>query len=246
MTERELARGAAHRLAIIRHAQEVSGSVAKTCRYYGISRNAYYKWFRRYEEFGEEGLRERSKRPHHMPQATHTEVVGKILYLRQSYHFGPQKISMYLKRYHDIEISNSGVWRSAWGSTASRPPSATSLTSAAGSATRSLCRATASRWTSSSSPRWPVLTHRRSGTTSSPPSTTARGCGCCGSMSAATRRARSSSSITWPGGCPSPSTSSRRTTVQSSARPSTGTSWTRASTTSTSSRRPRGSTEGGT
>ncbi len=111
MTERELARAAAHRLAIIRHAQEVSGSVAKTCRYYGISRNAYYKWFRRYEEFGEEGLRDRSRRPHHMPQATHTEVVGKILYLRQSYHFGPQKISMYLKRYHEVEISTSGVWR---------------------------------------------------------------------------------------------------------------------------------------
>jgi transposase InsO family protein len=37
-------------------------------------------------------------------------VVGKIVYLRQSYHFGPQKISMYLKRYHDITISPSGVW----------------------------------------------------------------------------------------------------------------------------------------
>jgi hypothetical protein len=36
MTERELARAAAHRLAIIRHAQEVTGNVALTCRYYGI------------------------------------------------------------------------------------------------------------------------------------------------------------------------------------------------------------------
>src|SRR6266542_2475050 len=30
---------------------------------------------------------------------------------RQSYHFGPHKIAMYLKRYHDIGISPSGVWR---------------------------------------------------------------------------------------------------------------------------------------
>jgi len=37
--------------------------------------------------------------------------VGKVIHLRQHYHFGPQKISMYLKRYHDIDISNSGVWR---------------------------------------------------------------------------------------------------------------------------------------
>lgn len=38
-------------------------------------------------------------------------MVGKILYLRQNYHFGPTKICMYLKRYHDVEISSSGVWR---------------------------------------------------------------------------------------------------------------------------------------
>jgi transposase-like protein len=38
-------------------------------------------------------------------------VVGKILYLRQNYHFGPGKIAMYLARYHDVSISSSGVWR---------------------------------------------------------------------------------------------------------------------------------------
>jgi hypothetical protein len=36
-------------------------------------------------------------------------VVGKIIYLRTNYHFGPAKISMYLKRYHDVSISTSGV-----------------------------------------------------------------------------------------------------------------------------------------
>jgi hypothetical protein len=45
------------------------------------------------------------------PNATDAEVVGKIVYLRRSYHFGPQKIAMYLKRYHDVTISSSGVWR---------------------------------------------------------------------------------------------------------------------------------------
>jgi transposase len=111
MTERELARGAARRLAIIRHAQEVTGNVSATCRYYGITRQTFYVWLRRYEKFGPEGLRERSRRPHVSPNATKTEVVGKIVYLRQNYHFGPHKISMYLKRYHDVVISPSGVWR---------------------------------------------------------------------------------------------------------------------------------------
>ena len=110
MTERELARGAARRLAIIRHAQEVTGNVSLTCRYYGVSRQVFYKWLRRYEEQGVEGLRDRSRAPHHCPRATRTEVVGKIIYLRENYHFGPHKISMYLQRYHDITISPSGAW----------------------------------------------------------------------------------------------------------------------------------------
>jgi transposase InsO family protein len=111
MTQQELTRGAARRLAVIRHAQEMTGNVAGTCRYYGISRQSFYKWLRRYEELGVEGLRDRSHRPHVSPHATSAEVVGKILYLRRSYHFGPHKIAMYLKRYHDVVISPSGVWR---------------------------------------------------------------------------------------------------------------------------------------
>ena len=111
MTEKELARGAARRLAIIRHAQEVTGNVSLTCRYFGITRQAFYIWLRRYEEHGLEGLRDRSRRPRTSPNATKPEVVGKIVYLRQHYHFGPHKIAMYLKRYHDIEVSPSGVWR---------------------------------------------------------------------------------------------------------------------------------------
>ena len=98
MTERELSRVAARRLAIIRHVEEVTGNVALTCRYYGISRTLFYTWRRRYEELGVEGLRPRSRRPHTSPNATSGEVIGKIVHLRTTYHFGPRKISMYLKR----------------------------------------------------------------------------------------------------------------------------------------------------
>ena len=111
MIEREQQRKIKQRLATLRHAAEVTGNVAQTCRYFGISRPTFYKWLRQYEEFGEEGLRDRSSRPKHCPHETSSEVVGKIMYLRQNYHFGPHKISMYLKRYHDIEVSKSGVWR---------------------------------------------------------------------------------------------------------------------------------------
>lgn len=110
-SERELERRARHRLEILTHAEEVSGSIAATCRYFGISRNVFYRWQRRYEEFGIDGLKDRSKRPHHSPNATEAELVEKIIHLRQNYHFGPQKIAMYLTRYHQVSISCSGVWR---------------------------------------------------------------------------------------------------------------------------------------
>jgi len=111
MTQTELDRHVRHRLAVLQHAEEVTGNVAMTCRYYGITRQTFYAWKRRHEELGEEGLKPLSKRPKVSPRATHVDVVGKILYLRQSYHFGPGKIAMYLKRYHDVSISASGIWR---------------------------------------------------------------------------------------------------------------------------------------
>ncbi|HEX4815024.1 MAG TPA: helix-turn-helix domain-containing protein [Nonomuraea sp.] len=56
-----LDREAKRRLAIIRHVEEVTGNVALTCRYYGISRQAYYIWYRRYLAEGIDGLRTRSR-----------------------------------------------------------------------------------------------------------------------------------------------------------------------------------------
>jgi transposase-like protein len=88
VNERERDKNAARRLAVLRHAEEVTGNVALTCRYYGITRQAFYLWRRRYEAEGPAGLRDRSKRPQSCPHETPTEIVGKIIYLRQNYHFG--------------------------------------------------------------------------------------------------------------------------------------------------------------
>ncbi|UUE28638.1 helix-turn-helix domain-containing protein (plasmid) [Rhodococcus qingshengii] len=52
MSPRELERRAKHKLAVLRHVEEVSGSVAATCRYHGISRQCYYVWRRRFDEEG--------------------------------------------------------------------------------------------------------------------------------------------------------------------------------------------------
>lgn len=111
MSEKEIIRLQQWRLGIIRHALEITGNIAKTCRYYGISRAGFYRWYERYQKEGEEGLKDKSRRPIHSPRTTNIEIIAKIIYLRENYHFGPWKIQMYLKRYHDVQISKSGVWR---------------------------------------------------------------------------------------------------------------------------------------
>jgi transposase InsO family protein len=110
VTEQQLARMAKRRLAILRHAEEITGNVALTCRYYGISRQCFYTWKRRYD--ARPGRAPGPLPPTQVsPNATRSEVVGKIIYLRQHDHFGPAKIAMYLQRYHEVQISSSGVWR---------------------------------------------------------------------------------------------------------------------------------------
>ncbi len=55
-SQKDLVRRANRRLAVLRHAEEVTGNVAATCRYYGISRNIFYRWKRRYETQGSDEL----------------------------------------------------------------------------------------------------------------------------------------------------------------------------------------------
>jgi transposase len=158
----------------------------------------YYRWLKRYEDEGLEGLRDRSSAPHQSPTATSAEVVEKILWLRQQYHFGPGKISMYLERYHQLTISPSGVWRILHR--AGCPPhSVTSAERPAGSATRSSAQATSCRSTSSSSSPW-AKRAGGSGATSTPPSTTAPACEYFAPTHTMTSTQRSRSSTTC---CPS-------------------------------------------
>src|SRR5262245_8030553 len=111
MTNAEQTRLMNWRLKVLRHASEVTQNVARTCRHFGISRPTLYKWPRRHEKDGDAGLCARPRRPHRSPNATPAEVVSKLLYLRQTYHFGPRKISDYLKRFHGVTVAGSTVHR---------------------------------------------------------------------------------------------------------------------------------------
>ncbi|MBQ74712.1 MAG: IS481 family transposase [Gammaproteobacteria bacterium] len=98
------------RLRVLKHAEN-SGSIARTCRYFGLPRSTFYRWKNRYKQEGEAGLVNKSTASKHQPNQTPPEIVEKVLYLRRKYHLGPIRIVWYLQRYHQIKISDAGVYR---------------------------------------------------------------------------------------------------------------------------------------
>ena len=110
MTKGEQARLMAWRLRVLQQAADEQ-NVARVCRRFGISRKSFYKWKRRHREHGDAGLCDRPRTPLRSPRATARDVVSKILYLRQHYHFGASRIAAYLRRFHEIAIAGSSVHR---------------------------------------------------------------------------------------------------------------------------------------
>ena len=80
MTNAELARAQAWRLKVLEYAGDGRRKVARTCRHFGISRQAFYRWKRRFKEHGAAGLCDRPRTPHRSPRATPRDIVIKILY----------------------------------------------------------------------------------------------------------------------------------------------------------------------
>jgi len=97
------------KLRVLKHAEQ-TGNVSYTCRHFGISRQIYYRWRRAYDAHGKPALVNRKPCPVNMPRRTPAPVEELVLYLRKTYHLGPQRIAWYLGRYHDITISAGGVY----------------------------------------------------------------------------------------------------------------------------------------
>src|SRR4028119_1629350 len=110
-TEHEQLRLQHWRLKIIQEATSKPRNIAPVCRKYHISRQTFYKWHDRYLAKGIAGLRDQPQGPHHCPRATHPDIVEKILYLRRHYGFGAVRISLYLRRYHNLIIAQRTIQR---------------------------------------------------------------------------------------------------------------------------------------
>ena len=83
------------KLDVFNYAKKID-NIKKACRYYGISRSVYYVWVKRYRHHGEAGLINKKPCPENPKLRTPKHIEEKVIYLRKKYHFGPERIYMYL------------------------------------------------------------------------------------------------------------------------------------------------------
>jgi transposase len=91
---------------------ERTQQVKLTCQRCGICRATLRKWWHRYQEQGEEGLRSRSRRPHRLqPRKVTPEQEALILELRRTRKLGPKGLQRELLRLHQLRFSTHTIWK---------------------------------------------------------------------------------------------------------------------------------------
>jgi putative transposase len=87
-------------------------NVARTCRHFGISRQSFYRWQRRYDPMNLSTLEGRSHRPHRRRQPTWSAPLAeRVLALRQRYpRWGKDKLAVLIHQ-QQIPLSTSMVGR---------------------------------------------------------------------------------------------------------------------------------------
>ena len=74
-------------------------TLSALCREFGVSRKTGYKWLRRYEECGELGLEDVSRRPHRSPGRTPSGIEKRVVEVREKHPaWGGRKIRVVLRR----------------------------------------------------------------------------------------------------------------------------------------------------
>lgn len=87
------------RLEFVTLATSEKANMSQLCRRFGISRDTGYKWLRRYQEEGRDGLKNRSRRPHNSPNQTPAPIEEAVCEVRRDNPaWGGRKIRTVLRR----------------------------------------------------------------------------------------------------------------------------------------------------
>src|ERR1043165_894878 len=82
-----------HRKEFIEQINNRDRTITDLCNEYQVSRKTAYKWIHRYQEKGEEGLKDKSRSPHSQPRKTDDRLIQRILEVKNRYpSWGPKKI----------------------------------------------------------------------------------------------------------------------------------------------------------
>ena len=107
-----LGRAARQHVAWLDYYRAHGANAALTCRHFGISRQTFYRWQRRYDPHALETLVPRSHRPHHVRQPTWSPTLAQaVRRLREQYpRWGKDKLVVLLHR-EGWQVSTSMVGR---------------------------------------------------------------------------------------------------------------------------------------
>src|ERR1700710_1543424 len=87
------------RLKFVLAAGPLDESFSATCRRFGVSRETGYKWLRRYEALGVEGLKDRPRAPLNPAHGLSEAVMEACLQVRRRHPtWGPLKVKAWLER----------------------------------------------------------------------------------------------------------------------------------------------------
>lgn len=90
-----------------------TGNAAQTCRYFGIARETFYEWKRRYQPYHLESLEEKSRRPQRTRQweVSRTEEFRILSLRRRHLRYGKEKLKVLYQQEHQEPISSWKIQR---------------------------------------------------------------------------------------------------------------------------------------
>jgi transposase len=82
-----------NRYKMIIESEHSGKTISDICIAFGVSRQTWYKWKRRYNVYGIDGLKNQLKRPHNIKNVKVSKELEKIIFeLRLNNRFGPMRI----------------------------------------------------------------------------------------------------------------------------------------------------------